>query len=97
MPVLCGCSPPGTGTVCSASGKLTQQPATGTTNTAAQITLYYLHCIYFSTFLCTMVKMYLFSFVDLGSSGLKVLCYLLFTDETNKKNFPEPNTSYFRY
>lgn len=29
-----------------------------------------------------------FSFVDLGSSGLKVLRYLLFTDETNKKKLP---------
>lgn len=40
-----------------------------------------------------MVKMYLF-FFRLGSSGLKVFCYLHFREET-KKNFPKPNTSYF--
>lgn len=71
VPVLCGCSPPGTGTVCSASGKLTQQPATGATNTAAQTTLYYLQYISFSTFLCMLVEMYLFFFRRSGVFGFK--------------------------
>lgn len=81
----CGCSPPGTGTACSASGTLTQHSTTGGTNTAAQTTLIIL--LHFGDN-GGGGKAYLF-FSLRRSWGLKVFRCFPVTDETPKNTSPD--------